>query len=96
VIELLLNAGAKVVAYDPVAIPEAKEILADKIKFVSDKYDALENADAIFLITEWKEFFELNFNELNKMKTKVIFDGRNIYDKKQMLENNIDYISIGR
>lgn len=95
-IDLLLKHGAKIVAYDPVAIKEAKLILADKIEYVDFPYNAVKNADALFLATEWAEFRTLQFDKLELMKNKVIFDGRNIYDPKEMKDKGFDYFSIGR
>ncbi len=80
----LLKRGAKVKAYDPKAIETFKRELDDKnIVFTDSKYDALDDADALILITEWKEFRSLDLYELSKrLKSKVIFDGRNIYPKR--------------
>ena len=79
-IEKLLTEGAEVTAYDPVAMAEAKRKLGDRIKYSEDPYKAVDGADAMFLVTEWTEFRVLNYPVLEKMKEKVIFDGRNIYD----------------
>lgn len=80
----LLKRGAKVKAYDPKAIETFKRELDDEnILFTTSKYDALDDADALILITEWKEFRSLDLYELSKrLKSKVIFDGRNIYPKR--------------
>ena len=80
----LLKRGAKVKAYDPKAIETFKRQLDDEnILFTASKYDALDDADALILITEWKEFRSLDLYELSKrLKSKVIFDGRNIYPKR--------------
>ena len=84
IISELLKRGAKVKAYDPKAIETFKKELDDKnIEFTSSKYDVLNNADALILITEWKEFRSLDLDELSKrLKSKIIFDGRNIYSKR--------------
>ena len=84
IISELLKRGAKVKAYDPKAIDTFKrEISSDNIEYVDSKYDVLNNADALILITEWKEFRSLDLDELSKrLKQKVIFDGRNIYPKR--------------
>ena len=84
IISELLKKGAKVKAYDPKAIETFKKELDDKnIEFTSSKYDVLNNADALILITEWKEFRSLDLDELSKrLKSKIIFDGRNIYSKR--------------
>ncbi len=97
VISLLLEAGATVVAYDPVAMNEAKRCLGDSITYATDAYGATEGCDALVLITEWREFRLLNFSRLDElMNGKVIFDGRNIYEQDELKENGYDYISIGR
>nr|WP_319397894.1 UDP-glucose/GDP-mannose dehydrogenase family protein [uncultured Carboxylicivirga sp.] len=93
----LIEAGAKVKAYDPVAEEEAQKILGDSIEYGKDQYDALIDADALILITEWPEFRIPNFKVMEKlMNEKVIFDGRNIYDPAEMKENGFAYYGIGR
>ena len=84
IISELLKRGAKIKAYDPKAIETFKRELDDEnIIFTDSKYDALDDADALILITEWKEFRSLDLYELSKrLKSKVIFDGRNIYPKR--------------
>ncbi len=95
-IEKLLAEGAEVIAYDPVAMHEAKRKLGDKVKFTDDPYAAIDGADAMFLVTEWTEFRVLNYPVLDKMKSKVIFDGRNIYDPEEVRAKGFEYYSIGR
>ena len=96
-IDKLKQIGANIKAYDPVAIDEAKRIIGDKIEYVNDKFEALVDADALLLVTEWNEFRVLNYNVMSKlMKQKVVFDGRNIYDHIEMQENGYDYFGIGR
>ena len=84
IISELLKKGAKIRAYDPKAIETFKrELDDDNITFTKSKYDALDDADALILITEWKEFRSLDLDELSKrLKSKIIFDGRNIYPKR--------------
>ncbi len=97
IIDRLLEMGATVRAYDPVAMEEAKRILGDRIEFAKDEYDACIDADALLVVTEWSEFRVPNFRILEKlMRSKVIFDGRNIYDIEEMREQGYDYFSIGR
>lgn len=97
IIEKLLESGAKVRAYDPVAMDEAKHILGDKIEYADDQYGVLVDADALILVTEWSEFRMPNFKVVKKLLSKpVIFDGRNIYDPEEMQELKIDYFGIGR
>jgi UDPglucose 6-dehydrogenase len=96
IIEKILAAGGKVTAYDPVAIKEAKHILGDKIEYAKDQYDTLIDADALLVITEWPEFRSPNFKVVGKlMKDKIVFDGRNIYDIKEMEESGFTYYGIG-
>ena len=84
IIRELLKRGAKVKAYDPKAIETFKrEVDSEEVTYVNSKYDVLDNADALILITEWKEFRTLDLFELSKrLKQKIIFDGRNIYPKR--------------
>ncbi len=97
IIEKLLEAGAQVVAYDPVAMNEGKRILGNKIEFAKDEYDACVDADALVLVTEWSEFRLPNFRVLQKLlKNSVIFDGRNIYDPEELAELSFTYYAIGR
>lgn len=96
-IEKLLNSGAIIKAYDPAAMDEAKKLLGDKIEYTSDPYDAIVNADAMALMTEWSEFHLPDFNRMaDLMKKKVIFDGRNIYDPSELKSHGFKYFGIGR
>lgn len=96
IISELLKRGAKIQAYDPKATGTFKKELDDeKIEFTSSKYDVLDDADALILITEWKEFRSLDLYELSKrLKSKVIFDGRNIYPKR-IEEEGFELFQIG-
>jgi len=95
-IKKYLEAGAKVRAYDPVAMHEAKRILGDKIEYAEDQYDALIDADCLVLVTEWPEFKFPNFNVIRKLlKTPAIFDGRNIYGRAEIQKRGFDYFCIG-
>lgn len=97
IIESLLKEGVEVLAYDPVAMHEAQRKLGDIITYAKDQYEALVDADALMVITEWSEFRMPNFKVLDKlMRTKVIFDGRNIYDPNEIRELGFEYYSIGR
>ena len=96
IIDKLLKAGASVVAYDPVAVTECRRRIGDVVEYAETAYDAIENADAIFLVTEWSEFRVLNYDKLKTIKKKVIFDGRNIYDYKELKEHGFEYFGIGR
>ncbi len=95
-IKKLLEAGAKVKAYDPVAMHEAKRILGDCIEYAEDQYDALIDADCLLLVTEWPEFKFPNLNVIKKLlKDPVIFDGRNIYEPAEMKRKGFQYFCIG-
>jgi UDPglucose 6-dehydrogenase len=95
-IEKIKQAGGKVVAYDPVAMEETKHMIGDAISYVSDPYEALNDADALLLVTEWSEFKLPDWNVIStKLKSKVVFDGRNIYDKKELRGLGYDYYCIG-
>ncbi|MFZ4399314.1 MAG: UDP-glucose dehydrogenase family protein [Bacteroidales bacterium] len=95
-IKKLLDAGCKVKAYDPVAMHEAQRKLGDTIEYSKDTYDTLVDADAMMLVTEWTEFRFPNWKVVKKlMKNHVIFDGRNIFDSKEMEENGFEYYCLG-
>jgi len=95
-LELLLEAGSEIYAYDPVAMTEAKRKMGDRIHFCSSAEETLTNADALILATEWKEFLSLNPEKIAAlMKKPVLFDGRNIFDADKMLQAGIEYFGIG-
>ncbi|HXD93448.1 MAG TPA: UDP-glucose/GDP-mannose dehydrogenase family protein [Bacteroidia bacterium] len=97
VIEELLAAGATVTAYDPEAMENVKKVFGDKIKFATDQYEALNNADALIIATEWSLFRTPDFDKVSSLlKHKVVFDGRNLYSLEQMKKLNYYYCSIGR
>ncbi|MBP9191484.1 MAG: UDP-glucose/GDP-mannose dehydrogenase family protein [Ignavibacteria bacterium] len=97
IIDKLINEGASITAYDPEAMENVKKLLGDKIEFVTDHYDALKDADALVIATEWSVFRTPDFEKVTKnMKAKVIFDGRNLYDLNQMEKLGFYYSSIGR
>ena len=96
-IEKLLAAGCEVYAYDPVAVEESKRRIGDAIHYAKDIYDAVVDADALMLVTEWKEFRMPSWSAIKKlMATPLVLDGRNIYDIKEMEENGFIYHRIGR
>jgi len=97
VIRELGEEGAKVRAYDPEAMENMKDIFTEGVEFVNNMYDALDDADALAIITEWNVFRMPDYNEMSKrMKARVIFDGRNVYDKDEMHQLGFTYESIGR
>jgi UDPglucose 6-dehydrogenase len=96
-IDEILRAGGTVRAYDPVAMNEVRHRIGDTITYCKDLYDAVVDADAVMLVTEWKEFRLPTWRVVAKvMKTPVVIDGRNIYDPQEMAENGFTYYSIGR
>ena len=96
-IELLLEKGAQVVAYDAIAEENVRKILGDKIEYAKDMYSALEGADCLLIATEWSEFKNPNFELMaSKLKNKVIFDGRNMFSMEQAEGSGFFYKSIGR
>ncbi len=97
IINKLLEHGASISAYDPVAMEAGRKIFKDKINFSDDNYSALENADALVVITEWNEFRNVDLQKIRSLLRKpLIFDGRNIYDPKAMKEAGFTYFGIGR
>ena len=96
IIEKLLGAGAKVKAYDPVAMKEARHTLGETITYADEQYEALIDADCLLLVTEWSEFKFPNLKIIRKLLNQpVIFDGRNIYDAAEMKRNEFTYYCIG-
>jgi UDPglucose 6-dehydrogenase len=96
IIDKILNAGAKVKAYDPIAMPETQHILGDLIEYSKTEYEALENVDALMIVTEWADFKSPNFEKIKKaLINPIVFDGRNIYDTKEMNELGFEYYGIG-
>lgn len=95
-IDKIINAGGNVKVYDPIAITECKRRIGDKVIYGTDMYDATLDADALLLVTEWREFRFPNFAVLGKvMKEKVIIDGRNIYDRNELDQHEFTYYKIG-
>jgi UDPglucose 6-dehydrogenase len=96
-IEHLLELGCKINVYDPEAMPNVKELLGETVTFSKNPYDAIENADALLIVTEWPQFRTPDFDRMESLlKNKVIFDGRNLYEMAQMKELGYTYYSIGR
>lgn len=96
-IEELLQLGATIKAHDPEAMPNVQRIIGDRITYCENPYDCAEGVDAIFIATEWPEFRTPDFERLNRaLKSKIIFDGRNVYELDVMKEQGYTYYSIGR
>ena len=97
VIDRLLKSGCEISVYDPEAIDECKRIIGDKVSYCNSKYDAVEDADALILVTEWKEFRLPDWEKVGKkMKRRLVIDGRNIYDAEELKEQGFEYRCIGR
>ena len=97
VVERLLAAGASVSVYDPVAMPEARRIFGNAVTYAEDMYEAAIDADAVALLTEWKQFRMPSWKVLSRtMRGNLIVDGRNIYDSSELAEEGLQYRGIGR
>lgn len=96
-IDLLKQAGCKIKVYDPVAMTECKRRIGDAVTYARDLYDAVNDADALLLLTEWNEFRLPNWEIVGKvMNKKLLIDGRNIFEKKELESYGFEYHSIGR
>jgi UDPglucose 6-dehydrogenase len=96
-IDALVKLGATVSAFDPEAMKNVKQLIGDKVTYADNQYDALVNADALIIATEWNEFRTPDFERIKKyIKGKVIFDGRNIFDKQMVKDVGFYYESVGR
>ena len=97
IIDALTKAGASVTAYDPEAMNNVKQLVGDKISFAENQYDCLKGADALIIATEWNEFRTPDFLKIvSLLKSKVIFDGRNLFDVNAIKELGFHYESVGR
>jgi UDPglucose 6-dehydrogenase len=99
IIRKLLQAGANVTAYDPAAIERAKEVLppSRNLSYVGDLYEAAKGADAVVILTDWKEFSAIDLVRLKEaLRFPIVIDGRNLYKPEQMLDLGLTYVSVGR
>jgi UDPglucose 6-dehydrogenase len=97
VVNLLLYEGARVKAYDPVAMENAQRVLGDSITYCEDPYETAEGVDALLLVAEWNEFKQLDMERImQSMRRPVLADGRNIYDPHRMRELGFTYRGMGR
>jgi UDPglucose 6-dehydrogenase len=99
VIKKLLEAGASITAYDPAAMERAKEVLppSDKLSYAANLYEAAQDVDAVLILTDWREFAEIDLVRLNQaVRFPIVIDGRNLYKPKQMLDHGFTYVSVGR
>ena len=96
VIDLLLKEGAEVVVFDPIAMDECRRRIGDSVTYAKDMYDATNDADALALLTEWKELRMPSWKVIAKtMRNRIIVDGRNLYDRAELAENGFEYHCIG-
>lgn len=96
IIENLIKEGATVTAYDPVAMEEAKHMIGDSITYAENEYDVLDGADALLVVTEWPEFRIPDFGDIkSRLKNHLIFDGRNVFERKEMHKLAIEYHCVG-
>ena len=96
IINALIEAGAKIKCYDPKAMDLAKKIFKDKVEYCTSSYEALNDCDAMILMTEWNEFRRPDFEKIkNLLKQAVIFDGRNQYDGKRLMDKGFEYYRVG-
>jgi UDPglucose 6-dehydrogenase len=99
IIKKLLEAGATVAAYDPAAMERARAVLpaSAKLRYADGLYDAARDADAVLILTDWKEFAEIDLARLNNaVRFPIVIDGRNLYRRQQMLDHGFTYVSVGR
>jgi len=99
VIRKLLAGGASITAYDPAAMDRSREVLppTEKLRYAADIYEAAKNADAVLILTDWKEFADIDLVRLNQVvRFPIVIDGRNLYKPKQMHEHGFTYVSVGR
>ena len=96
-IDLLLKSGCKVRVFDPIAMNECKRRVGDVVEYAADMYDAVLNADALLMLTEWKQFRLPSWGVIKRtMNVSLVIDGRNIYDSKELLDLGIKYYCIGK
>jgi UDPglucose 6-dehydrogenase len=99
IVKRLVDAGATVTAYDPAATERAKAVLSasEKLKYASDLYEAAKDADAVLILTDWKEFAHIDLPRLNReVRFPIVIDGRNLYKAEEMTDHGFTYVSIGR
>jgi UDPglucose 6-dehydrogenase len=97
VIRMLLEHGARVRAFDPVAMENAGRILGDSVEYAPGNYECVEGADALIIVTEWNEFRHPDFEKIKELMVEpVVFDGRNLYDPAKMIQKGFTYYSVGR
>ena len=97
IIQMLLDAGAQIVAYDPEAMEEARHVFGETIEFATSAMGATDGCDALLLVTEWNEFRTPRWDDMfHRMSEPVVFDGRNIYPRDKLEEHGFEYYCVGR
>ena len=97
IVEALLGGGSSVVAFDPAAMPNARAIFGDRIRLAPDAYAAADGADALVILTDWKEFAELDLQKLKQLlRYPIVIDGRNLYRPEEVTRHGFTYVSVGR
>jgi UDPglucose 6-dehydrogenase len=97
IVQSLLKEGCQIVAFDPAAMSRAAEVLGDSIAYAKDAYTAIQDADAMLVLTEWKEFAELDLARVKaSLKYPIVLDGRNLYSPESMAKAGLNYFSVGR
>jgi UDPglucose 6-dehydrogenase len=99
IVQRLLDAGASVTAYDPAAMERTKAVMpeSEKLKYASGIYEAAQDADAVLILTDWKQFAEIDLVRLNQaVRFPIVIDGRNLYKPQDMQERGFTYVSVGR
>lgn len=97
VIDMLLEEKSQIVAFDPAAMDRTRQVLGDRISYASDAYAAAEGADALLILTEWKEFANLDLARIKRLlRSPIVLDGRNLFDRSEMAAAGLTYYSIGR
>ncbi len=97
IIEQLLEEKCHITAFDPAAMERARQILGSRINYASDAYAAADGADALLILTEWKEFASLDLNRIKRLlRSSIVLDGRNIFSQAEMAEAGLSYFSVGR
>ena len=97
IIKSLLEEGCQITAFDPAAMEKSKAVLCDKISYATDAYSAAKGADALLILTEWKEFAALDLTKVRELLTyPIVLDGRNLYTMEEMTRAGLNYYSVGR
>jgi len=97
IVQALIGEGCDITVFDPAAMSNAKVVLGDSVRYAPDAYTAMEGADALLILTEWKEFAALDLMRIKELlKYPIVLDGRNLYSTGEMARAGLDYHSMGR